>query len=161
MKFRTCATIFFPAVAALVTVALAEYYVSPTSPGTCGKTCRFTFCPAKADFHFPIGKPDIAVTPAICDATGQVVVGHVGATSEAYVANSNAGAVPISSFSPSGLRQKFSPSFFKSFGLTDGSGLSGVGHETPQQNQASYLDKLCVILPSTLITIHMSIAWPS
>jgi hypothetical protein len=156
MKFTTCVTILFPVVAAVATVALAEYYVSPTSPETCGKTCRFTFCPAKADFRFPIGKPDIAVTPAICDASGKVVVGHVGATSEAYVANANTGAIPISSalVCPVLVTRRHSRTrqttwinfalFCRSRRTKFSVRLAGMWLQT-----------------STLNTIHMSIAWPS
>lgn len=46
----------------------------------------------------------------------------------------------ISEWHPPGLHQKFSPSFFKSFSLPHKHHNSGIGHETPQQNQLNFLD---------------------
>jgi hypothetical protein len=158
MKFVSRAANTVLAFAAALTVASAHSSVG--SGGSlipykiCGNTCRFTFCPRVKDYLFPVGKSDKAVTPSICDATGKINVGHVDSTGEASVYNIKTGPVKISSYSPPGLLQKFSPSFFKSFSLNSfGSDLSGVGHEVPQQNQVEYLDNICIILPLTAYQI--------
>ena len=61
----------------------------------------------------------------------------------------------ISDYRPSGLKQRFSSSVFKTFRWFGGSTIdpfyhgSGVGHENLQQNQREYIDNLCVVLPIT------------
>jgi hypothetical protein len=114
----------------------------------CGTTCRFSFCPVNPGFLFPIGMPDRSLTRPICDPLGKIVVGRVGSTGESIVSRMSLGPIKISKFAPIGLKQNFSPSFFKSFGIL-GSDLSGVGHEVPQQNQRNFLNKMCVVLPLT------------
>jgi hypothetical protein len=111
--------------------------------GSCYNSCRFKFC-SNTD-TLTIGQPDVALGPAICDKYGQVCVGHVDSTGEAYVVDYD--PKRISQWSPSGLKQNFSPSFFKSYGLPDG--RSSVGHEVPQQNQGNFLHNRCFILPLT------------
>eukprot|EP00181_Compsopogon_caeruleus_P000402 CAMPEP_0184678558 /NCGR_PEP_ID=MMETSP0312-20130426/1305_1 /TAXON_ID=31354 /ORGANISM="Compsopogon coeruleus, Strain SAG 36.94" /LENGTH=377 /DNA_ID=CAMNT_0027127377 /DNA_START=372 /DNA_END=1505 /DNA_ORIENTATION=- len=79
---------------------------------------------------------------------GIFITGVVGGTREAKIRDSTSGTyIPISQWSPPGLRQRFSPSFFKTFATVKPTMRSGVGYETPQQNQAEFLDYSCVILP--------------
>mmetsp|Transcript_18237 Transcript_18237/g.38087 ORF Transcript_18237/g.38087 Transcript_18237/m.38087 type:complete len:348 (-) Transcript_18237:390-1433(-) len=74
------------------------------------------------------------------------IVGVVGGSREASVLVGGS-FVQISQWSPAGLRQNFSPSFFKTFALAVPSMRSGVGYETPQQNQNEFIDLACVRLP--------------
>jgi hypothetical protein len=127
---------------AAVSMALAD---SAPAPHSCGEYCRFTFCPDQP--YLSLGTPDTAISNAICDKYHKIYVGHVDSTGEACV-EEHKGCTPISHYYPSGLLQKFSPSFWKSFGLYYHD-LSGVGHETPQQNQASFLHGKCFVLPLT------------
>lgn len=116
----------------------------------CGETCRFAFCTKDHEYfydpHFFFGVPDQAFTPAICDPTKHVIVGHVDEAGEAHVWD-HYRFTPISHFHPDGLSQKYTPSFFKTYGIGYGYDLSGVGHETPQGNQAELLDGKCIVLP--------------
>jgi hypothetical protein len=116
---------------------------------SCGDQCRFTFCPTQGPVR--LGRPDRPRTNAICDKFNRINVGHVDSTGEAYVERSNGRRTRISQYRPRGLRQNFSPSFWKSYGLEGRRRRerSGVGHETPQRNQANYLSGRCFILPLT------------
>jgi hypothetical protein len=119
----------------------------------CGGYCRFTFCPYQG--FVGLGQPDVALTTAICDKYNQINVGHVDSTGEAFVYDPYYRYYTrISQYSPAGLAQNFSPSFWKSYGLYSYFNgqyhdLSGIGHETPQQNQAYYVKGKCFILPLT------------
>jgi hypothetical protein len=113
----------------------------------CFSSCAFTFCPYQASIT--PGTPDRPLSGAICSRDPTVIVGHVDETGEALLA-ATAGTVPISQYAPAGLRQRFPPSFWKAYGLPvqpGGTDLSGVGHETPQQNQADFLAGSCFVLP--------------
>jgi hypothetical protein len=113
----------------------------------CFSSCAFTFCPYQASIT--PGTPDRPLSGAICSRDPTVIVGHVDETGEALLVTP-AGTVPISQYAPAGLRQRFTPSFWKAFGLPVQPGstdLSGVGHETPQQNQAAFLAGRCFVLP--------------
>ncbi len=143
----TCAFLTFAA------VSFAESSYGNNDSHECGDECKFSFC---YDYHKPsyglnafmIGRySDRPFTPAICDKYGKFVVGVVGSTGEAYVMEDWKKTL-ISNYSPYGLAQNFSPSFFKTFAL-DRVQRSGVGHETPQQNQLNYLDNKCIVLPLT------------
>jgi len=74
------------------------------------------------------------------------IVGVVGGSREASILDEGS-FVRISQWSPPGLKQNFSPSFFKTFALAVPSMRSGVGYETPQQNQKEFIDLACVRLP--------------
>uniref|UniRef100_A0A7S1XH88 VWFA domain-containing protein n=1 Tax=Compsopogon caeruleus TaxID=31354 RepID=A0A7S1XH88_9RHOD len=74
------------------------------------------------------------------------IVGVVGGSREASV-RVGGSFVKISQWTPQGLAQRFSPSFFKTFSTVFPSMRSGVGYETPQRNQADFLDMSCVRLP--------------
>jgi hypothetical protein len=98
--------------------------------GKCGGTCRFQFCGYDAQQNpgvFAINAKDVDVpfTPAICEKKNKRIIGYVDETGEAYVED-HYGRRLISRWSPYGLRQAFSPSFFKSFPL-DHVHRSGVG----------------------------------
>lgn len=148
------------AIAALAIIA----NISSASATNCYNKCRFRFC--NGESSFPFGKKsDTSFTGAICDKTGRHTVGHVGSSGEALVVvNKNKVertvmtrhiyAVPISQWSPSGLKQRFSPSFFKSFGVYKRCGnrmveRSGIGHEVAQQNQKAFLASQCFFVPIT------------
>ena len=117
----------------------------------CYSKCRFRFCDNKTVFK--VGKyNDRSFTSAICSRYSNKIVGHVDSTGEAYLIGKYYYATPISKYCPYDLKQKFSPSFFKSFNVNKYYGytqLSGVGHETPQQNQAQFLHNKCWALPLT------------
>ncbi len=62
------------------------------------------------------------------------------------------GPVRISDWGPDGLKQPFSPRFFKTYTIFPRKGRRhpyrpGVGHEAPQQNQVDFLDRQCFIRP--------------
>jgi hypothetical protein len=134
----------------VLAIALCAAASSAVGKG-CGYQCKFTFCPNQGPLS--LGQPDKALTGAICDKYGHIYVGHVDSTGEAYVEHYYGAKTPISLYQPQGLRQAFSPSFWKSYGFDYYHGkrvdLSGVGHETPQQNQADFLHGKCFILPLT------------
>jgi len=109
----------------------------------CGGGCRFEFCDGKKNII--IGAPDIHLTDSICKKDG-TNIGVVGQTGQAKVKAAGSSLTKISKYSPAGLNQNFSPSFFKAFSIPM-TGTSGVGHEVPQQNQNKFLDNLCVVLP--------------
>lgn len=94
---------------------------------------------------------DKPFTQAICHKDGSMHVGIVGQTGEAYKVDYNnhgqGKAVKISDWHPYGLHQKFSASFFKSYTLPHQHHSSGIGHETPQQNQAKFLNGQCFTVP--------------
>lgn len=108
----------------------------------CAKSCRFRLCrPSRVSLGKPIDK---AQTSAICLRGRRVGIVNSG---EALV-RTRKSYVPVSKISPRGLKQNYSPSFFKTFALDMGRGnSSGIGHETPQQNQDRFLNNRCVALP--------------
>lgn len=128
-------------------LALAAIAVSEAS---CYNKCRFRFCDYRSTFKVGV-KNDLPFTGPICAKDG-TRIGHVDSTGEAYITYKYR-VTPISKWHPYGLKQKFSPSFFKSFGIYKYYGkyvdLSGIGHETPQQNQAHFLNRKCFIVPLT------------
>lgn len=93
---------------------------------------------------------DTAITSPICLSGGVVGVVHTG---EAHIMRKDK-YVCISKFGGGALRDKrllqpYAPSFFKTFSVRNGT-RSGIGHETPQQNQAEgFLDNKCILLPVT------------
>lgn len=136
-------------IASRITAVLLVFGFTLGANASCNPSCRFSFCPEVYNNAFTIGQPDKAFTTAICDPSGAINVGHVDSTGEAYIRD-NYQYIPISQYAPDGLQQRFSPSFFKSYGIYDyGKDLSGIGHETPQTNQVQYLNNLCVSVPLT------------
>lgn len=123
---------------ALSLVSASTYYPSP-----CYKYCKFRFCDYRVSFKIghPIDKP---FTHRICSKYGKHI-GHVDETGEAFIRRYHK-FVPISKYAPYGLKQRFSPSFFKSYGFKYNI-YSGIGHETPQQNQLHFLHNKCVVVP--------------
>ena len=109
----------------------------------CYTRCRFRFCPIRVAFRIGIAS-DKAFPPRIC-SKGGFLVGHVDETGQAIFLIRRR-FIPISRFTARGLRQRFSPSFFKSYTIRR-TKFSGIGHEVPQQNQANYLNGKCVIVP--------------
>lgn len=121
---------------AVFALALALVAVS-VSEASCYSKCRFFFCDYRTSFKVGV-KNDFPFTGPICKKDG-TRIGHVDSTGEAYVYRYYK-FIRISKWHPYGLKQKFSPSFFKSYTIRQYRGkklyLSGIGHETPQQNQA-------------------------
>lgn len=105
--------------------------------------CRFRFCDYRHILY--VGKSDVPLTAAICSRYGERI-GSIDQTGEAYRAYYFLPPRRISKWKPYGLKQSFSPSFFKSY-TKRGKNASGVGHEVAQQNQADYLHKKRWILP--------------
>eukprot|EP00181_Compsopogon_caeruleus_P006324 CAMPEP_0184688306 /NCGR_PEP_ID=MMETSP0312-20130426/29389_1 /TAXON_ID=31354 /ORGANISM="Compsopogon coeruleus, Strain SAG 36.94" /LENGTH=349 /DNA_ID=CAMNT_0027145313 /DNA_START=45 /DNA_END=1097 /DNA_ORIENTATION=+ len=101
-------------------------------PPVCPKTnfCRFSLTPGGI----------------IVRKGGSFIVGVVGGSREASV-RVGSSYIPISQWSPPGLAQHFSSSFFKTYSTVYPSMRSGVGYETAQQNQGNFLDMACVRLP--------------
>mmetsp|Transcript_28528 Transcript_28528/g.69437 ORF Transcript_28528/g.69437 Transcript_28528/m.69437 type:complete len:205 (-) Transcript_28528:229-843(-) len=132
MKAAATALLF-----ALAATALAV----PTGSNLCGM-CKFSVG-AGCVQPYP---PDVAITGPISSPNYKVA--HVDQTKEAYIC-SDGQPIPISKYTPAGLSQPFSASFFKSYEIrTPGvCEMSGIGHETPQGNQAMYLAGLKVIVP--------------
>jgi hypothetical protein len=112
---------------------------------TCGAQCRFTLCSKNGPLT--PGTQETAISAPICDKYNKVCVGHVDATYEACIQTGYA-SIPISQYAPAGLQHPFSATFWKTYGFHDGnSQQSGVGHETPLQNQLDFLHGRCFILP--------------
>ena len=132
----------------LLVLIAALFSLATASP--CYTHCRFRFCYHKTVFRVGriIERP---FTGAICKKDG-TRIGVVGETGEAWVLGLHK-FVPISKWRPSGLKQRFSPSFFKSYARLRRSkygyfsSVSGVGHEKPQQNQLKFLNNKCFVLP--------------
>lgn len=117
------------------------------SEASCYGTCRFQFCDGTSTIK---AKPDVSLTVPICLRDGKPV-GIVN-TGEALLRRRR--FVRISKYMPHGLLQNFSSSFFKTYNVRVHSygrkvDRSGVGHETPQQNQIRFLNNKCWILPVT------------
>lgn len=127
----------------LVFFVLLALAAAAVSGSPCYRFCRFRFCDGRNTFQVGV-EADIAFTGPICSKFG-IKVGHIAQTGEARIGKY---FTPISKWEPGGLEQNFSPSFFKAYGVngkkTD---LSGIGHEVPQQNQADFLNRKCVIVP--------------
>lgn len=93
---------------------------------------------------------DVAFTGAICSVGGSRI-GTISDSGEAYLLEDG---TRISQYNPSGLQQKFSPDFFSTYTLKLSPNAkyhpystSGVGHQTPQGNQAKFLNDRTWILP--------------
>jgi len=109
--------------------------------GGCGASCAFYFC-GKPGTTYELDLPDSPITGPIC--RDGVLIGHVDSAGEALVD----GVTPISQWTPTGLLQKFPSSFFKPYGIyTFDYEVSGIGHETPQRNQADFIPGHCYELP--------------
>ena len=122
---------------------LSSSFILAVQGNSCFKSCKFSFCPDQAVWQG--GVPDVPFTNRICDPTGKIKIGSVDSTKEALVRRKFF-LQRISRFNPPGLLQNYSPSFFKSYRIPF-SKFSGVGHETPQQNQADFISFKCIILP--------------
>lgn len=151
------------AILALLALAFAIATVAPSngegslkchSDTTCYDKCRFRFCDYRTTFKVAMMN-DVPFADAICAKDG-TRIGHVDSTGEAFIFYKHNFA-RISEWYPHGLKQNFSPSFFKSFGIYKRYGnsvdLSGIGHETPQQNQVHFLHKKCFVVPLTAYQI--------
>lgn len=120
----------------------------------CGSTCEFTFCDESGlessgkIYDLKGSSSDKAFTKAICRADKGKHIGVVGSTGEAYYQSKDGSKTLLSAWSPSGLEQQFSSSFFKTYSLGNDK-YSGVGHEEPQENQGKYLNNKCFVLPIT------------
>lgn len=104
----------------------------------CNPDCRFQFC--ANTFDWTVGLPDRPFTGKIC--LNGVRIGPGVQTGEAWI-----GTLPAKRLSRAALpklSQPFSPDFVR--GITDKSG-SALAHQTPQGNQADYLNELCMRVP--------------
>ena len=151
-------------------VALTLSVVSLAFAGECYSKCRFHFCDGTTKFNAKAYDPDTPFKGRLCDKYGKIHLGTVDESGEALIVSKYYGkpAVRISKFHPYGLKQKFSPSFFKTFSvkgyyktkygkkyyspkLNHGKytphKYSSVGRETSQQGQIEFLHNKCVILP--------------
>eukprot|EP00181_Compsopogon_caeruleus_P004781 CAMPEP_0184677494 /NCGR_PEP_ID=MMETSP0312-20130426/77_1 /TAXON_ID=31354 /ORGANISM="Compsopogon coeruleus, Strain SAG 36.94" /LENGTH=348 /DNA_ID=CAMNT_0027125401 /DNA_START=33 /DNA_END=1079 /DNA_ORIENTATION=+ len=103
--------------------------------------CQNQSCPSSNYCRFRLTSGGIIVRKG-----NLFIVGVVGGSREASV-RVGTSYVKISQWAPPGLTQRFSPSFFKTYSTVVPHMRSGVGYETPQQNQAAFLDMSCVRLP--------------
>lgn len=107
----------------------------------CDCTCRFEFCDKRSTFD--VGSVnDESFTGKIC-STDNELVGTIDESGEAILLK---GDEPTKISELQGPAQSFSPSFFKTFSVSNGQ-HSGVGHEVAQTNQANFLDGMCWALP--------------
>lgn len=106
--------------------------------------CKYTFC-GNGPIRFKVGQSGEAFTGHICKGRKPVGIINFGfayhLTEDPHYWYFN----PIEHWEPRRLKQNFSPSFFKTFKV--GNTRSGVGHETPQQNQLSFLNRRTFVLP--------------
>lgn len=129
-------TIFLAALFLLQTASAMRF----TGYRRCAQSCRFTLCRRSV---VSMGLPyDRAQTSAICLRGRRVGIVNSG---EALV-RTRKSFVRISKVSPRGLKQSYTPHFFKTFAINK-ERFSGIGHETPQQNQAGFLNNRCIALP--------------
>lgn len=133
----------------------------------CFPKCRYIFCNARFNFYVPAGVEgakryggdNIVFTGDICTRQGS----RLGQISDAFEAElySNTKFTKISKWSPKGLSQPFSPSFFKPLKVRTvkyhnngqkyyvNTPYSGIARETFQGNQLEILKKQrnCVVIP--------------
>lgn len=118
----------------------------------CGQFCRFRLCNfngnsfrlPKAPFYL-LNAPNEASIPYICRS--RTSIGRITGTREAGVATGE-GLVPISKWSPPGLRTPFAPRFF-STGNIPLFPWSGVTRGFARGNQWPFLHDQCFVLPVT------------
>lgn len=115
------------------TVIFAALFICVTIARPCYRGCSFKLCSGKTTIGS--GSDDVALTDPICLPDGTPVA-NIASTGEAKIN----GLTKISDYAPAGLQQRFTPTFFKSFGVA-------IGHERLQQNQGAYIDNMCVALP--------------
>ena len=99
----------------------------------CYQGCSFKLCSGRDTIGS--GAADTQITGPVCLADGTPVT-MIAGTGEAKIN----GTMKISEYAPAGLKQRFSPMFFKAYNRS-------IGHETLQQNQGDYLDNMCISLP--------------
>lgn len=115
------------------------HFYSATAVG-CAPKCQFSLCePSMVSLRKP---SDVAQTSAICLKGQRLGIVNSG---EAYIRRDRSRYTPISKVRRAGLKQAYSPHFFKTFVIRNMT--SGVGHETPQQNQSKFLNETCIALP--------------
>jgi len=152
------------------TIAVALSLISLAFAGDCYSWCRFRFCDGTTKFNIKASAPDTPFKGRLCDKYGKIHLGTVDESGEALILSKYHAKYPvrISKFHPKGLKQNFSPSFFKTFsvkgyytmkhgekyyspylnhGRYTPHKYSSVGRETSQQGQIEFLDNKCVILP--------------
>ncbi len=134
----------------------------------CYTRCRFRFCDGTTRINPKLYPSDTPFKGRLCDKYRRIHLGTVDESGEAYVVGRYGRRIPISRFSPYGLKQNFSPSFFKTFsvrgyyrtwygkkyynpylnyGRYTPHKYSSVGAETSQQGQIEYLNNRCIVLP--------------
>lgn len=118
----------------------------------CGQFCRFRLCNFNGNsFQLPkapfilLNAPNEPFAPYICRAGTSI--GRITGTREASVADSE-GLVPISKWSPPGLRTPFAPRFF-GVGNIPLLPWSGVSRAVTENLQWDFLHDRCVVLPVT------------
>ena len=152
-------------------IALALSLVSAVfASDACYSKCRFQFCDGTTEFNAKRYPADTPFHGRLCDKYGKIHLGTVDQSGEPLIVSKYHGkpVVRISKFYPKGLKQSFSPSFFKTLSVngyyTEKYGkkvynpkrnhgkytphkYSSVGRETSQQGQIKFLHNKCVILP--------------
>lgn len=118
----------------------------------CGQFCRFRLCNFngnsfrldKAAFYL-LNPPDETLVPYICRSGTSI--GRITGTLEPSVADRE-GLVPISEWSPPGLRKPFSPEFFYA-GDISLLPWSSISRRDTLGNQWDFLHDKCFVLPIT------------
>ncbi len=99
--------------------------------------------------RYTVGLPGLPFTDQICIDGKKIGPGANSGEPEIGTLPSK----PISTAALVGLSQPFSPSFVKTITKGEGSALT---HETPQGNQANYLEELCVKVPIQSYTVKVN-----
>lgn len=110
--------------------------VPPPAPAM--HMCRYKFCRPSISEKSPTRVTDKSLTKSVCDLKGNKI-GTVDQSRKAKLKVVSK-LVDISKWTPYGPKQKFEPTFFKTFAIYKGK-LVGVGHETMEQNQKKLLKK--------------------
>ncbi len=104
----------------------------------CKSICQVRFC--DNNNTITLDTPDRPLSSPLCD--GPHRLRNTLQAGEALVFG-----MRISRYSPPGLLQRFTPTFFKLY--HNYTGTLAIGHETAQQNQLYFARNLCVVLPLT------------
>lgn len=124
----------FPVMIFVLLMMHLFFSVAFAQEAPCFPDCNFKLCSGKVTL--PAGKSDVPIAGPVCFVSDGKQLNMIAQTGEASVD----GNTKISTYESRGLAQKFAPSFIKAYG-------NAIGHETPQQNQALFLNNLCITLP--------------
>ena len=108
--------------------------------------CKYNFCYGGVTIKVG-GEFDKALSAPICKGRKKLGTVNLGLAWLLEEDSRYYYFTPIEYWHPRGLKQQFSPSFFKAYPAQSDSSKSGIGHETPQQNQLRYLNRRSWVIP--------------